>query len=262
MNEPIHTARVDRLRVEVYADRVALGAAAGRAACQRIEAAISRSGQCRGIFAAAPSQNELLATLRAARTLRWEAVDAFHMDEYIGLAADAPQRFSNFLRTALFDHVPLRAAHLIDTAGLPIADEMARYAALLASAPIDLVCLGVGENGHIAFNDPPVADFNDIHLIKEVELDLACRLQQVNDGAFADLAAVPERAMTLTVPALMRGQSLICVVPGERKAAAIRSMLCGPIAESCPASILRRHDDCTLYLDAASAALWLEAAGR
>ncbi|SDG87173.1 6-phosphogluconolactonase [Propionivibrio dicarboxylicus] len=262
MNEPIHTAHIDRLRVEVYADREALGAAAARAACQRIEAAVSRTGRCRGIFAAAPSQNELLAHLRAARALRWDAVEAFHMDEYIGLPAGAPQRFSHFLRTALFDHVPLKAVHLLDQAGLPIADEMARYADMLASAPIDVVCLGVGENGHIAFNDPPVADFNDSRLVKEVQLDLACRLQQVNDGAFATLAAVPERAMTLTVPALMRGESLICVVPGERKAAAIQSMLCGPIEENCPASILRRHDDCTLYLDAASAALWLESAGR
>jgi glucosamine-6-phosphate deaminase len=135
---------------------------------------------------------------------------------------------------------------------------MKRYASLLNAAPIDLVCLGVGENGHIAFNDPPVADFDDPFLVKEVELDEVCRLQQVNDGAFASLEVVPVRAITLTVPAPTRGESLFCVVPGPRKAMAVKAMLTGPVAESCPASVLRRHPDCTLYLDAESALMWLE----
>ena len=208
------------------------------------------------IFAAAPSQNELLAELRAAPDILWPRIEAFHMDEYQGLLAEAPQRFSNFLRRALFDHVSLQAAHLIDTQGLAIEDEMRRYAALLEQAPIDLVCLGIGENGHIAFNDPPV-DFADPLPIKQVELDEACRRQQVNDGAFPSLEMVPRRAVTLTVPALMRGESLCCVVPGERKAAAVNAMLAGPVNGACPASVLRRHPDCTLYLDAESAALWL-----
>ena len=257
MNEPIHVAQVDRLRIEVYPDRAAMGAAAAQDCRRRLHDAITRKGLCRAIFAAAPSQNELLAELRAAPDIRWDAVESFHMDEYLDLSREAPQRFSRFLRHALFDHVAMKAVHLIDTGGLPIAEEVERYAAQLLAAPIDVVCLGVGENGHIAFNDPPVADFNDPVPIKEVTLDEACRVQQVNDGAFPALAAVPRRAITLTIPALMRGQSLICVVPGERKAEAIRSMLRGPIDTSCPASILRTHRDCTLYLDAASAALWL-----
>jgi glucosamine-6-phosphate deaminase len=199
----------------------------------------------------------MLATLRAAADIPWERTVAFHMDEYQGLAREAPQRFANFLRAALFDHVPLQAMHLLDGGGLPVADEMKRYTALLDAAPIDLVCLGVGENGHLAFNDPPV-DFNDPLPVKEVELDETCRQQQVNDGAFACLEAVPRRAITLTVPALMRADSLFCVVPGIRKAAAVKAMLTGPVDASCPAGVLRRHPDCTLYLDADSASLWLQ----
>lgn len=257
MNEPIHVAQVDSLRVEVYSNRASLGVAAALACRHRMREAVARHGTCRVIFAAAPSQNELLSELRAAPDIRWDAVEAFHMDEYLDLSREAPQRFSSFLRNALFDHVGIKAVYLIDSEGLPIAEEMQRYASLLRAAPIDVVCLGVGENGHIAFNDPPVADFDDPALIKKVTLDEACRHQQVNDGAFPELGSVPHRAITLTIPALMRGDSLICAVPGERKAPAICSMLRGPIDESCPASVLRRHGDCTLYLDAASAALWL-----
>lgn len=256
MTPPVRAATVGRLDVEVHSSREAMGAAAAAACAEQIREVVAAKGACRMIFAAAPSQNELLAELAARRDLPWPAVEAFHMDEYHGLPQGAPQRFSNFLRRALFDRVPLRAAHLLDAGGLPLTEEIARYAALLAAAPIDIVCLGIGENGHIAFNDPPVADFADPLLLKEVELDAACRRQQVADGAFADLAAVPELAITLTVPALMRGETLICVVPGPRKAAAVRAMLTGPIATACPSSILRTHPSCTLYLDADAASLW------
>jgi glucosamine-6-phosphate deaminase len=257
---PVHRAEVGKLRVEVYATRAALGAVAAAACSRRIAEVVARLWHCRAIFAAAPSQNELLAALRADPSIRWDALEAFHMDEYHGLPQGAPQRFSQFLKNALFDHVPLREVHLMDTAGLAIGLEMRRYAALLAAEAIDVVCLGIGENGHIAFNDPPVADFRDRCLIKEVALDETCRRQQVHDGAFPELAAVPERAITLTVPALMRGEALFCVAPGPRKAQAVHDMLIGPIATSCPASILRKHPNCTLYLDAESAAAWLEAA--
>ena len=257
MDEAIHVDRVDRLRIEVHADRAALGVAAASAARRAMGEAIAHRGSCRTIFAAAPSQNELLAELRRADDVRWPRVEAFHMDEYCGLPGDSPCRFASFLRNRLFRHVPLQAAHYMDESGLSAVDEAGCYAALLLSAPIDLVCLGVGENGHIAFNDPHVADFDDPLAAKEVRLDEACRLQQVHDGAFPDLAAVPDRAITLTIPTLMRGETLLCVVPGERKAPAVRSMLTGPVNASCPASILRRHPSCTLYLDADSAAEWL-----
>ncbi len=139
------------------------------------------------------------------------------------------------------------------TGRAPDRREIERYSALIGEAPIDIVCLGIGENGHIAFNDPGVADFNDPAKVKEVELDGKCRLQQVHDGCFPDLGAVPERALSLSIPALMSGGRLFCVVPGPTKAQAVRDMLKGPISEQCPASILRRHHDCTLYLDAESA---------
>ena len=254
----MRTERVDRLKVEVHPNRAAMGAAAASACRRRILEAVARRNACRMIFAAAPSQNELLAELRAAGDIPWERVEAFHMDEYRGLSQEAPQRFSRFLREALFDHVPLKASNFLDVAGLPIGEEMQRYAFLLSGSPIDIVCLGVGENGHIAFNDPPVADFDDPLPIKEVELDKACRLQQVHDGAFPSLESVPARAITLTVPALTRGESLFCVVPGPRKALAVKTMLTGPVGEACPASVLRTHPDCTLYLDAESASMWLE----
>jgi glucosamine-6-phosphate deaminase len=257
---PLRTEQIGRLRVQVHESRAALGAAAAADCRRRIADAVARRDRCRMIFAAAPSQNELLAALRAAPDVPWPRIEAFHMDEYQGLPPEAPQRFSNFLRAALFDHVPLGAVYLIDVSGLSADADMQRYADLLAAAPIDLVCLGVGENGHVAFNDPPVADFSDPHLLKEVVLDATCRQQQVNDGAFPGLSAVPERAITLTVPALMRGGALCCVVPGARKAAAVKAMLTGPIAESCPASVLRRHADCTLYLDPDAAADWLASA--
>ncbi len=254
----MHARQVDLLKVEVHPNRAAAGAAAASACRRRILDAVAGGKVCRMIFAAAPSQNELLAELRAAEGIPWESVEAFHMDEYRGLPREAPQRFSHFLRQALFDHVPLRATHLLDLGGLPIEDEMRRYAALMRVAPIDIVCLGIGENGHIAFNDPPVADFDDPLLLKEVELDGACRIQQVHDGAFPSLESVPARAVTLTVPALIGGKSLFCVVPGPRKAPAVKAALTGPIDESCPASVLRRHPDCTLYLDLESASVWLE----
>jgi glucosamine-6-phosphate deaminase len=221
------------------------------------------------MFAAAPSQAELLAGLRAAADIDWPRAEAFHMDEYVGLPADAPQRFGSFLRQHLFGRVPLGSAHYMlsgrsAAAGdgpscddAELKPDMARYGALLARAPMDIICLGIGENGHLAFNDPPVARFDDPVAVKVVELDPVCRQQQVNDGCFPSFEAVPRRAVTVTIPALMAGRRLICVVPGRRKAAAVRAMLAGPIATSCPASILRRHPACTLYLDEEAAADWL-----
>jgi glucosamine-6-phosphate deaminase len=258
-NQPVRRTQIDKVKVEVHSTRAAMGIAAASACGLRIREVVALRDVCRMIFAAAPSQNELLAALRAAPDIPWERIEAFQMDEYHGLPPRSPQRFSQFLRRALFDQVPLRAKHLLDVAGLSINEDMRRYASLLSATPIDIVCLGIGENGHIAFNDPPVAAFDDALLIKEVELDPACRQQQVHDGAFPSFDAVPGRAITLTVPTLMRGESLFCVVPGRTKALAVMAMLTGPVAESCPASILRTHPNCTLYLDSESASMWLQA---
>jgi len=249
------STQVDRLRVRVYADRAAMGAAAGTAVAAALRARLARQPSVRMIFAAAPSQAEMLATLSQATGIDWTRVIAFHMDEYLDLAADAPQRFGRFLREQLFARVTPGEIHYL--AARPIAgddDQVAeaecdRYAALVRSAPIDIVCLGIGENGHLAFNDPPVANFADPATVKPVELDDACRRQQVNDGCFATVEAVPRRALTLTIPALMAGAQLFCVVPGPPKRTAIHQTLTGPIATGCPASILRQHPDSTLYTD-------------
>jgi len=239
---------VDRLRVRVYDTRKQLGTAAGLAVAERMRALLASQPGVRMIFAAAPSQNEFLETLVAQDGIDWSRVTAFHMDDYIGLAPDAPQRFSRFLQDRLFDLVRPGVVHLIDVSA-GIEAECERYGRLLTEAPIDIVCLGIGENGHIAFNDPPVADFDDPVPIKPVELDDACRTQQVNDGCFPTFDAVPTHALTLTIPLMMSGAHLYCMVPGPTKRNAVTETLNGPISTACPATVLRRHPDCTLFVD-------------
>lgn len=249
--EPLATETVDGLSVRVFGDRATLGAAAGADVAEAIRGLLRSQERVRVVFAAAPSQSEMLATLARAEAVDWSRVVALHMDEYLGLEAGAPQSFGAFLRDSLFDTVNPGEVHLID--GRRDADEEAsRYAALLEEAPVDVVCLGIGENGHLAFNDPPVADFEDPLLVKTVELDEASRQQQVNDGMFPSIGQVPTRAITLTLPALLSGARLFCVVPGETKREAVRRSLRGPVTTDCPASVLRRHPNCVLYLDADS----------
>ena len=237
---------------EIFPTRLEMGIAAANAAADFLRYSLSKQEIVRTIFAAAPSQNEMLAALVKAEGIDWNRVEAFHMDEYIGLTTDAPQRFSQFLKQRLFDRLPFRAVYLIDT---DIAKPVEHYEKILRSAPIDLVCLGIGENGHIAFNDPPVADFSDSVWVKTVELDEACRQQQVNDGCFPALGDVPRQAITLTIPALLSGRRLVCTVPGPTKRQAVFRTLRDPISTACPATILRNHAGCTLFLDKDSAAM-------
>jgi glucosamine-6-phosphate deaminase len=234
------------MRVETFPSRAAMGRAAAAAVAEELRHRLAAQHDVRMVFAAAPSQRELLDALAEEPGLDWRRVTAFHMDEYLDLPREAPQRFGAWLREALFDRVPLRP-HFVDDPG--------DYAALLAAAPIDLVCLGIGDNGHIAFNDPPVADFHDPADVKVVELDRACRQQQVDDECFATLDDVPHRAITLTVPRLLAADRLFAVVPGRRKAEAVRRTLLDPIGEACPATALRLHPDCRLFLDEDAAAL-------
>jgi glucosamine-6-phosphate deaminase len=249
--KPMCNRTVDLLRVRSFATRTTMGREAARDIAAAIRARLAVAANVRMIFAAAPSQQDMIEALIAESAVDWGRITAFHMDEYIGLAADAPQRFAAWLGRHLFDRVPFAAAHPL----LPEPDPCAAaegYAALLAAAPIDIVCLGIGVNGHIAFNDPPVADFADPLDVKFVELDAVCRRQQVDDDCFSDLAAVPQRAITLTIPRLLRADRLFCVVPGAHKREAVARTLRGPVTTACPASVLRRHPDCTLYLDAES----------
>ncbi|WP_027092952.1 glucosamine-6-phosphate deaminase [Cohnella thermotolerans] len=247
--EPILKRRQDRLNVEVYGNRRAMGEAAAKRIAASMRKLLAEQDNVRMVFAAAPSQNEMLEALVSEPDLDWRRVTGFHMDEYIGLDEHAPERFSAFLSNKLFSRVPFREVHLLRSNAADEAEEAARYAGLLRQEPIDIVCLGVGENGHIAFNDPPVADFQDPLLVKKVELDRDCRQQQVNDGCFPDLASVPTHALTLTVPALTSGKHLFCIVPGERKREAVRRMLSGTVTTECPASILTVHPSCTLFTD-------------
>lgn len=245
---PPRVREVDRLRVESHPNRMAMGQAAASAIAAELRQLLARQDRVRMVFAAAPSQGEMLAALRVAPDIDWSRVTAFHMDEYIGLPAGAPERFVSWLDKHLFDHLPFEAVHRMVPE--PDAEQAAAdYASRLAEAPIDLICLGIGVNGHIAFNDPPVADFADPLDVKVVVLDAQCRQQQVDEDCFARLEDVPERAVTLTIPRLLRAEKLFCVVPGEAKRDAVRQTLHGPVSTQCPASILRQQANCTLYLD-------------
>ncbi len=235
------------MKVNVFSSRNEMGSAAGKAVEEKVLEMLSKQETLRMVFAAAPSQNEFLEYLRNS-TIPWEKVVAFHMDEYIGLSKDSPALFANFLNQRLFDSLPFKVVHLINGNKDP-EEECHRYAALLQDAPIDLVCMGIGENGHIAFNDPSVADFNDPEIVKKVELEPSCRQQQVNDGCFNSLEDVPAFALTLTIPTLLRTGFICCVVPGENKRMAVTNTLSGPIHSECPASILRIHPNCDLFTD-------------
>jgi glucosamine-6-phosphate deaminase len=206
------------------------------------------------VFASAPSQNEFLDFLRKEEGIRWERIVCFHLDEYLGLLGEAPQSFSRYLKDKLFNLRQPKKFHAIDGMNEPDA-ECERYARLLADNPIDIACIGIGENGHIAFNDPHVADFNDPYPIKIVKLDEMSRRQQVNDGCFASLDEVPKEALTLTIPTILSASHIFCTVPGERKNRAVRETVYGPIDVKCPASVLRKAKHCNLYLDADSASL-------
>lgn len=239
---------VDFMRVLVTSDRAELGVLAAKAVAGRMRELLATQAQIRMVFAAAPSQNEFLAALSIEPNLDWNRVAAFQMDEYIGLSADHPASFAHYLMTHLFNRVRPGEVYLMDALQSP-DDECQRYSGLIAAAPIDIVCLGIGENGHLAFNDPGVADFNDPLPMKTVVLDDTCRLQQVHDGCFPTIEAVPTTALTLTIPTLLSARTLFCVVPGPTKRTAVRRTLQDTISPDCPATILRTHRDCHLFLD-------------
>ena len=243
---------------EIHPDRIRMGAAAARLFQQRVEEAVQAKPQCRVVFGCAPSQDEFfhhLVVEARAKPAIWEQVEAFHMDEYVGLPADHPQNFRSYLCRHFLDHVKTASFHPVKGEASSAKAEARRYAALLAEAPIDVIGMGIGENGHVAFNDPPVADFKDPVLAKVVELVEACRQQQVNDGCFPYLASVPRSAITITIPVFAQAGSLVCIVPGPRKARAVRRAMFDPIGPACPATILRIHPRARLFLDPDAAAL-------
>ena len=249
------TFKKDKLTVEIYENRTLMGEAAARDIKAKIAELLAQKQEINMIFAAAPSQNDVLKSLVEDEEIEWNRVNAYHMDEYIGLDKEAPQGFGNFLKLHIFGLVPFKSVNYIDITTANPDAEAERYGKLLKENPTDIVIMGIGENGHIAFNDPPVADFHDERWVKPVKLDEICRQQQVNDGCFASIDKVPTHAMTLTVPTLVKAPYLFCIVPAPTKAKAVYETLNGSIDEHCPASILRTHDNAILYLDNESSKL-------
>ncbi|HXJ97011.1 MAG TPA: glucosamine-6-phosphate deaminase [Terriglobia bacterium] len=253
MTEPRHF-QVENLKIEVYASRKAAGEAAARAAAESLRQLAKQRAMVGVIFATGASQLETLHALTTIPDLPWNRVAGFHMDEYVGLPADHPASFRRYLRENLTSRAHLAEFHEIDGT---VADPEAlcrEYAAILRSRDPELCLLGIGENGHLAFNDPAEADFSDPQDMKIVSLDAMCRQQQVAEGWFGNLGEVPPRAMTLTIPTLLRVPKLIASVPGGRKARIVRRTIEEPISTACPATIFRTHPDVTVYLDPESAA--------
>jgi len=243
-----------QLQVFCNETREELGLCAAEQAAEVIGKLLAQKEYVRVIFAAALSQNEFLAGLLASG-VDFSRIIAFHMDEYVGLASDNPASFRSYLKNHIFDLAPFAQVHYLNGAAEDIEAECARYTALLREEPIDIVFMGIGENGHIAFNDPGEADFDDPCWVKRVKLDDVCRMQQVHDGCFPNLDAVPQYAMTLTVPMLKSANHHFCMVPSALKAQAVRRTLHEQIDPACPATIIRLCKDMRLYLDKDSAQL-------
>jgi glucosamine-6-phosphate deaminase len=251
----IDSFRAGELNVYVYDSRPSMGAAAAGVVAAEIRGLIESRARAVGIFASAPSQNEFLAALVETPGIDWSRVVGFHLDEYLGMNDLAPQSFRRFLIDRLVNKVPLSEFHGLRGDEENGAAECERYSELLAANPPDFAVLGIGENGHLAFIDPPFCDFDDPQRVKVVELDEVCRAQQVNDGAFATIDDVPHNALSLTIPTIMARPRLFAIVPGPAKREAIKNTIEGPVATSCPASILRHHTDAHLFIDRDSAAL-------
>lgn len=241
--------------VQVFPSRTELGAAAAARTAQLMREAVAEQGRVRIIVATGNSQLDFISALTRMPDLPWRQAEIFHMDEYAGMAADHPASFRKWIRERVTERVHPASAEYLDGQASDLRAECDRYTALLQAAPIDLAFVGIGENGHIAFNDPHVAQFGDPLTVKVVELDEACRRQQVGEGHFGSLAEVPREALTLTCPALLGARHLVCCIPESRKAEAVRASLEGPLTEACPGSALRTHADAALFLDRESAGL-------
>ncbi|MCH8193003.1 MAG: glucosamine-6-phosphate deaminase [Planctomycetes bacterium] len=250
-SDAIKEFKVECLNVAVYDSDQSMGRAAARLVTRRLQETIAAKGRAHLILATGASQFTFLAAF-SRETLDWSKITVFHLDEYRGLSDQHPASFRKYLRERILDQVQPAQVHLLAGDAPDVEGETRRYEALLKSHPVDVACIGIGENGHIAFNDPPVADFADPRLVKVVDLDEACRRQQTGEGWFATLADVPKQALSLTIPAIMNCQTISCVVPDQRKAEAVGKTLYDPITTACPATILRQHPDTTLFLDSES----------
>lgn len=250
--KPVKEFKAGKMTVKVYENREQMGKAAAAELKKRMDEVLKSKDELRMIFAAAPSQNETLEALQSY-DVDWNRISAFHMDEYIGIDPEAPQSFGKFLRDAIFDRQDFKRVELIDPLAANTGEECERYGKLINEKPVDVCALGIGENGHLAFNDPPVADFNDPETMKVVTLDSVCRMQQVNDGCFSSLELVPEKAFTLTIPVLLKCTHLILSVPGKTKARAVHKTVNDPVSTKCPSTILRNYN-AVMFIDKDAAA--------
>lgn len=245
----------NQLLVKIFKNREEMGKNVSQDVAKKISEIIGEKGKVNIVFAAAPSQNEFLDELVKCNNINWDKITAFHMDEYVGLDYDAPQKFGNYLNEHIFNKVNFGKVYYIDEKGKSPEELIIRYSDLLKKHPIDIICMGIGENGHIAFNDPYVANFADPEIVKIVNLDQKCRMQQVHDKCFKSLEEVPTHALTMTIPNLFVANYIYCIVPTKNKSKAVERTINGKIDSSCPASILRCHQRTILYLDNEAASL-------
>jgi glucosamine-6-phosphate deaminase len=251
---PIQTFSIDSLPVRVYARQADLYQDAAVIAREHLQEVLAEKGSAAVILATGNSQIQFLDELIGLGGVDWSKITCFHMDEYLGIEAQHKASFRTYLRERVECRVKPKAFQYIQGDAAEPLDECQRYTRLLQAQPIDLCFLGIGENGHLAFNDPPVAKFDDPQFVKLVKLDDICKMQQVKQGHFPSLEAVNPYAFTLTIPALCSARKMLCLAPETRKAGPVRNMLEGPISPACPASVLRTQTQATLFLDTESAA--------
>lgn len=238
----------DKVELKVLENRKEMGRVAAKDAAQCMKRMLTEKTEINCVFAAAPSQNEFLEALVQEDGIDWRRVNGYHMDEYVGFRIGHPNSFNGFLTNAIFEKVPFKSVNLINGAA-DQEKEAERYGGILDGIQIDITFMGIGENGHIAFNDPEVANFHDKKTVKVVKLDDICRQQQVNDGCFPTFDDVPQYALTVTIPKLVSAEEIFCIVPTEKKRKAVKDALTGQVSEQCPASILRETDHVHMYID-------------
>jgi len=252
-NKPIRLLDADKLAVKIYADPESMGRAAADFVGKKLRTVLKRRQEANLILATGTSQFTFLNALRRDSKLDWSRITIFHLDEYVGISQSHPASFRRYLRERILDAVKPREIHFLNADAADLDSEISAYETKLQAHPLDVACLGIGENGHLAFNDPPFADFNDPRLVKTVELDELSRYQQLHEGWFNSIDQVPRQAVTLTIPAILRSRTISCVVPERRKATAVYETLYSMVNPLCPASILRKHPDATLFLEETSA---------
>jgi glucosamine-6-phosphate deaminase len=252
---PVQTFQIDALSVRLYNSEAQLASEAAQLAQKYLQSLLAQQGKATVLLATGNSQINFLEGLMALADVDWSKVTFFHLDEYLGIDANHPASFRRYLRERVENQVNPFAFHYIEGDALQPLAECDRYTKLLLAQPIDLCCLGIGENGHLAYNEPSVADFDDAHSVKLVKLEKSTRLAQVDGVHFPVLDAVPQYAFTLTIPMLCSAKNIFCLASGKHKASAMKQILQGSISQDCPASVLRTQATATLFLDADSASL-------